>query len=805
MAIEHINVGASPNDKTGDTLRVAFQKVNANFDEFIGSGEEQGAAAIPAPAGLSVADADFSIDTVSDLRALPEPNLRPGKTMSVHVRGYYEVDDGFGGFWYWQGNSNEADDGATVIRPNSSPVSGRWKRVMRGDVFVDQFGARGSYDKVTQTGPDDSAAIRQACIYGMLTGETIRFSSGRTYLWNTAQAGSVEPGNSVILTNSLRIAGEPGATIVRKERDGEVARSIINRAAGDTSEIPLFYVSGITFEGEFSSMDEELPSTTYMGPNYIKHVKIENCVFRNIAKLTVSCSFCDVVEYVGNLWENCARDGARAIGSRKVIVRGNTFYRVHDDCVAVGMSGTVADPAEMQAVVTGNNVIESQGFYFAGGHRITVTDNTFVRAYLRLISVNHSTFGPGTPEGDHPVFGINISGNVIIDPHMRTWLVAGELNWQSAQGTPGLLTRAIEVSGMASIPVGSKLAGTVDGSSIVQPYGSYYTNNTSTSAPPVVPRDGGVVISNNVIKRTLRNDNVMYSSYGFGLPPTKYNALSKDLMVTPNTHQVAGVALSGYLGHIKVIGNHFEGIDYVCQYNEPSADLEVLELLNNTCIDIRKAVVGTVYQNGTSTARIKSLITRGNLFDLDPYYIAATSSGTSSRRANGSFNITNISGDGYLVRALAAFAAPPDNVVIKGNTLKNLSYLAVDLSDTVTSGSRGPIPQAQIEDNEMWFGTASTATAVGGSNNACGIGQVPVIKMNRPIYYDADRTSGTFGQVQQSTSYSFGTAPTEGFYMKGHVVYRSNESTSTPYLYLRLTTGTSHVLGTDWLEVGKVT
>src|SRR5690606_3208536 len=109
-------------------------------------------------------------------------------------------------------------------------------------------------------------------------------------------------------------------------------------------------------------------------------------------------------------------------------------------------------------------------------------------------------------------------------------------------------------------------------------------------------------------------------------------------------------------------------------------------------------------------------ITRGNLFDLDPYYIAVTSSGVSSRRANGSFNLTNVSSDGYLVRALAAFAVPPDNVVIKGNTIKNLSYLAVDLSDTVSSGSRGPIAQAQIEDNEIWIGTASTAAGVGASN-----------------------------------------------------------------------------------------
>lgn len=33
MAQQTINVGTSPNDGTGDPLRVAFQKINANFTE----------------------------------------------------------------------------------------------------------------------------------------------------------------------------------------------------------------------------------------------------------------------------------------------------------------------------------------------------------------------------------------------------------------------------------------------------------------------------------------------------------------------------------------------------------------------------------------------------------------------------------------------------------------------------------------------------------------------------------------------------------------------------------------------------
>ena len=34
MAIQDINIGANPNDGTGDSLRVAGQKINDNFGEF---------------------------------------------------------------------------------------------------------------------------------------------------------------------------------------------------------------------------------------------------------------------------------------------------------------------------------------------------------------------------------------------------------------------------------------------------------------------------------------------------------------------------------------------------------------------------------------------------------------------------------------------------------------------------------------------------------------------------------------------------------------------------------------------------
>lgn len=53
MAQQIINVGALPNDGTGDPLRVAYEKINDNFDELYG-GFAQYVARIIAGSGVTI-------------------------------------------------------------------------------------------------------------------------------------------------------------------------------------------------------------------------------------------------------------------------------------------------------------------------------------------------------------------------------------------------------------------------------------------------------------------------------------------------------------------------------------------------------------------------------------------------------------------------------------------------------------------------------------------------------------------------------------------------------------------------------
>jgi Pectate lyase superfamily protein len=52
--------------------------------------------------------------------------------------------DGGGGNFYWDAAASELDNGGTVLLPDSNPATGRWKRLVKGNLSVKWFGAKGN-------------------------------------------------------------------------------------------------------------------------------------------------------------------------------------------------------------------------------------------------------------------------------------------------------------------------------------------------------------------------------------------------------------------------------------------------------------------------------------------------------------------------------------------------------------------------------------------------------------------------------------------------------------------------------------
>lgn len=96
------------------------------------------------------------VATIAALKAL----ATPASAIAVNVQGYLVRGDGGGGIFWWDSASATADNGGTIISPDSAPASGRWKRLYSGPANVRWFGAKG--DGVTNDVSAFSSAISTA-------------------------------------------------------------------------------------------------------------------------------------------------------------------------------------------------------------------------------------------------------------------------------------------------------------------------------------------------------------------------------------------------------------------------------------------------------------------------------------------------------------------------------------------------------------------------------------------------------------------------------------------------------------------
>jgi len=101
-----------------------------------------------------------NVENISQLRA-----LSPGVANQVNVAGYYISGDDGGGSFFWNAGSRSADNGGTIIIPDSNPRQGRWIRNYGSSdhINVKWFGARGKDnpahdDRVPLTSAIDYAA-----------------------------------------------------------------------------------------------------------------------------------------------------------------------------------------------------------------------------------------------------------------------------------------------------------------------------------------------------------------------------------------------------------------------------------------------------------------------------------------------------------------------------------------------------------------------------------------------------------------------------------------------------------------------
>lgn len=198
----------------------------------------------------------LNITNIADLRAVRITSFASGRR--AFVRGYYTAGDGGGGKFYYNLSSVLAENGGTVIRPNSG--SGRWLREI-DDLMVTPrfFGAVG--DGIVQ----DQSAFQAAINWAEANAPTYNGSLGGT-----------QPGWKIRVTKGKYLFGATVNLLQRTIIEGDGAILIGVDSTIDFFKCGAFegtWISGFLFFGGQNQIKIETGNVSAC------RVDISNCIF----------------------------------------------------------------------------------------------------------------------------------------------------------------------------------------------------------------------------------------------------------------------------------------------------------------------------------------------------------------------------------------------------------------------------------------------------------------------------------------------------------------------------------------------
>lgn len=610
---------------------------------------------------------------------------------------------------------------------------------LRERVTPQDFGAVG--DGVA----DDTEALNK-CLTAALAQGKVAYLDGTFRI--TSQI------NFLDISTPFRVAGRRSATI--KLTTDNISAVVVRGA------VPIdIEWDGVSVRGPWADNPRQSGSDNWLlrFDNYsslkFKNSKVGSSTKGGIKGYGTKANFEDNEIY------ECARGGINIASSSITKFTGNIFRNLGDDAISLHTTNRNNPGVPFAHQVIGNYFEDCQGVAALGARSIIISNNVARRIRTRFWS---GGFDSSWSEGLSSPTAVMVIDNVIVDcldyqniansPSTANFLFWFSPTSMSAGGTlPEAPGEAIPTSG-----------------GIVPVYG-----NTGFSGTGSINSGGrGVIIARNTFIRTLPAV-AAYADWGFGL-------------MFRDTGYFNPPVTSGQLSPRITFGDSIRGMSF--EDNDLTGLSSIRFLFNSSYgyrdVSVRrnkmKAFTQNIFDTNVSSAGTYpfDVVFEDNDIDGDPFYTATGRATDGSWAAAGNltlFNLPYLTGWRY-----------------GGNNIKNVSRI-----ENVTGGQRWATKRNQL------FGQLVSASF---STSNKGIGQpISAYRGYDLVDYDCDSASASFRTVQTEPG-SKSSIPTTGFYLVGMLIENSGSSRHTPDAsgmllegWRRKTTGSAHVLGTDWEPV----
>lgn len=179
-----------------------------------------------------------TIDTIATLRT-----VRGGALSTVVVSGYYTINDGGGGQFYWNPTSTATDNNGTIIAV-SGVSTGRWIRIVQSDINIRWFGAKGDDTN------DDTVPINDTILYAYSVKSHVTIPVG---VYKTTGTINLKSGVSVKGADGRPIPASTASTIINYNGTGVAIQAYSNNTpylnSFDGVSLSGFYLKDVLATG----------------------------------------------------------------------------------------------------------------------------------------------------------------------------------------------------------------------------------------------------------------------------------------------------------------------------------------------------------------------------------------------------------------------------------------------------------------------------------------------------------------------------------------------------------------------------